>query len=67
MEGQLSVQDPGVWQPVKATAGQNHNEKDFELSYHFHKDSEITQVFRVSLLLFHAPGAVTGRDWIPCA
>ena len=61
MESQPTVQATGGCEAEKEPAGQNSIEDHFGLSYHSRKDREITQVFRVSLLLFRAPGTVTGR------
>jgi hypothetical protein len=42
------VQGPSVWKPARDAAGKNHNERGDELSYHFRKDGEITQVSVIS-------------------
>ena len=54
------MQNSGRRQPKRGAAGQNHNERHDELSYHFRKDGEITQVSANSSLLLHAPGAAQG-------
>ncbi len=56
-----TVQDSSSPTAAKSAAGQNHSERHVELSYHFRKDSEITQVSANSSLLLHASSAATGQ------